>query len=195
MTIHSLDHEEREMKLQLAIVTLIPLGFLSFAIAMALGWIPAELRIAHTFTLTGGYAIACYLAVFVLTSCIVADIWYGHIRRLTGRSPFSEEQLEEMKKRRHEELMGWLVRQVTPEEAESMPGDPHARSHMSVGDQRLARRISCHIRKFLAEHYSEGDELWYYDNGEEAFRHLGGDCGFVILRDGEIKEFYIVAQS
>lgn len=49
------------------------------------------------------------------------------------------------------------------------------------------------LQEFLDREMTPADELWIYDNGEECWANLGGEWGFAVLHEGEVKAFSMVA--
>jgi len=113
------------------------------------------------------------------------------------------------------EINSWLEKQVTVDEAiaeiAALDNPPGPRSIFSRTLETvlvivtglwvidLYRRFNdgphipsaTRFSEWIACSMEPGDELWRYDTGEDSWEALAGDCGFVILRDGKVFEFWM----
>lgn len=123
--------------------------------------------------------------------CALTAWWYA---LADNAEKLSEEQLDQMRAARHQEIQECLVRRVSPLEAESLAlGESDGPWYMGPG---AGEETVQHVRDFIAANVTdEEDELWLYDYGQEAWDNLGGEWGFAVLRRGEVTEFTIIAMN
>jgi len=111
--------------------------------------------------------------------------WYETLEELTKehderiRAMLNDPDLE---RNGHEAVQRWLVEPVTFDEARDM-----------LTEEIHDKIVSCSsgLDEWISAAFQPGDELWYYDNGEEAWKHLGGRCGFAIVRAGVVVDTYL----
>jgi len=48
-----------------------------------------------------------------------------------------------------------------------------------------------HLRSWLALRDYSSDELWKYDTGGDSLEDLGGECGYAVVREGEVIDFWL----
>lgn len=88
----------------------------------------------------------------------------------------------DLERKGREAVQRWLVEPVTFDEARDM---------LTVEIDGVLVSEASGLDEWLSKEFQPGDELWYYDNGEEAWKHLGGRCGFAIVRGGAVVDTYL----
>lgn len=68
----------------------------------------------------------------------------------------------------------WLLRRVTLEEI----------AEASRTRDLIKPRDSAEWEEFKAQ-VRQGDEIWLFTSPEESFQNVGGDIGYVLIRNGE----------
>lgn len=93
---------------------------------------------------------------------------------------------------RHAEIQSHLDRRVTASEALGM-----FRGEVETPTYRFtpSRDDLPFLQQFLDKNLADGDELWLYDTGEDAWLHLCGCWGFAVLRNGQVKAFHEVEMN
>ena len=98
---------------------------------------------------------------------LIAAVASWRIRR--ALPPLSSDYWVKMREMRLAEITHWLQKPISVKEtpAEARP----------------------HLERWLQTVALPGDEVWFYDNGEEAWNNLAGENGFALLRGGRVVEF------
>jgi len=107
----------------------------------------------------------------------LAELMKEHDERI--RAMLEDPDLE---RKALEAVQRWLIEPITPDEARDM---------MQVEIDGVLESECGGFDIWISTAFQAGDELWYYDNGEEAWKHLGERCGFAIVRHGAVVDTYL----
>ena len=51
--------------------------------------------------------------------------------------------------------------------------------------------VAPRFAKWAEQNMQPNDQLWRYDTGGDSWEMLAGECGFVIMRDGDVHDFWM----
>lgn len=125
----------------------------------------------------------------LLFPALTISIWSNHQEEQADAANFDPERQMAIK---HAEIQSLLDRQVTVSEALGM-----FRGEVETPTYRFppSREHLPFLQQFFDNNLAEGDELWIYDTGEDAWLNLCGCWGFAVLRDGQVKAFEEVEEN
>lgn len=94
-----------------------------------------------------------------------------------GRHESGEVNIDE----RHMEIGSYLQESISLDEALNIM--------RAYGE--IPRTAIDYLKEWVEKSVNSGGELWYYDTGGDSWEYLRGECGFAIVRDNKVVDFYM----
>jgi hypothetical protein len=67
--------------------------------------------------------------------------------------------------------------------------------HDEPVDYHSKKTIRQQFDEWIVAHFRSTDELWWYNTGGDSWANLAGECGYAIVRGGEVVTRFMIAEN